>query len=348
MVDLPDTMQAMVLAEPGGRPELRTVAVPRPSGTEAIVAVAACGVGSTVADKLDRISEADLPRIPGHELVGTVVATGPDATTVTVGDRVVAYYYLHCGSCDRCRAGRQQFCRKDSRRIGEHLDGGFAPFVALPESNLVPVPYTSAVLPDVAATVACDALATPVHVCRRAEVAEGSRVLVVGAAGGVGMHLVQLAATLGAEVWGVDVGAAKQAALEDLGVHALDAERTDWARTVTGDMDVAVDFVGTDDSLAGAYGALTEGGILLRMVSYRPVSLSGIAQRLGAGERRFTGSTYCGRAEIGEALDLLGQHRIAPVVNAVTPLAELGELFTLLDEKALVGRAAVTFEGPES
>lgn len=339
---LPSEMDAMVLEEPGGTPTPHRVAVPPPYGTAVLVDVSACGVGSTVVDKLNRISTDELPRIPGHELVGTVAATGPEVTGVQTGDRVAAYYYLHCGTCEWCRVDRAPFCVRDGRRIGEHVDGGFAPYVTLPESTLIPIPFSRDQLSDVDATVACDALSTPLHVCARAEVDDGSRVLIVGAAGGVGIHLAQLVHMLGGEVVGIDLGPEKRAALEELGVDAIDASTNDWEEKLWGSVDVAVDFVGTDETLTGAYSALRAGGTLFRMVSYRNVTLPEIVSHLGAGERAFTGSTYCGKRHVKEALRLLAQQEITAVVNCVEALHNVNDVIDRLDRHELVGRAAVT------
>src|SRR5687767_11184592 len=86
---------------------LRTVPVPTPAPDELLVRVRACGVCRTDL----HVVEGDLPVhrpgvVPGHEVVGEVVATGPDAAGFSIGDRVgVAWLRRTCGTCPSCRRG---------------------------------------------------------------------------------------------------------------------------------------------------------------------------------------------------------------------------------------------------
>src|SRR2546425_5114593 len=137
-----------------------------------------------------------LPRIPGHEITGVVAEVGPGVTAVRPGDRVMAFFYLTCGRCEFCRAGRDSLCRDHQGNVGVHRDGGYAEFVALPEANVLPLPEG---VPFVEGTAIPDAIATPYHVCAsRARVHPGDRALVVGAGGGVGIHMLQMARPFGA------------------------------------------------------------------------------------------------------------------------------------------------------
>ena len=334
----PALMRAMVLEEVGGLPRLTQTPAPEAGPHEALVRVEACGVGLTVRDKFWRIGSDQLPRIPGHELAGIVVEVGPEVRDLSVGDRVVAYYYMYCGECHQCRRGRQNLCARDERRIGEHVDGGYADYVALPAKNLFRIPGD---VGSVEATVACDALATPVHVCNRAGVGRDSRVLVIGAAGGVGIHLVQVAKDRGADVLGVDIGSAKVRALEGLGVRAVDASAGDWTKAASDGVDLAVDFVGTAETFTRAYSALDQGGQLMRMVTYRDVSVAQLAPGIGVGERSISGSRYCTVDELGHALQLLAQRRVKAIVSAVEPMEGFKRVAAKLDDRTLIGRAAV-------
>src|SRR5881409_3408521 len=92
-------IRAQVLHEWGGRLRYETVGHPRVGATDALVRVEACGVGLTVLNYMNgnhsRRPE-DLPRIPGHEAVGTVVEVGAAVTTLSAGQRVMSYFYLFC------------------------------------------------------------------------------------------------------------------------------------------------------------------------------------------------------------------------------------------------------------
>src|SRR5919202_4014792 len=208
----------------GGEPELRTLADPAPGEGELLVRVEACGVGLTVLNCINGDlgdDPADLPRVPGHELVGTVVDTGPGVAPARTGERVMAYFYLFCGRCPRCLAGHESRCERLAGFVGVDRDGGYAELVTLPERNAIPLPPQ---IDPVSATVIPDAVATPVHVARRAGIEPGERVAVIGAGGGVGIHMVQVAAARGADVVGLEAEPRKLAFLrDDIGVGIADS-----------------------------------------------------------------------------------------------------------------------------
>src|SRR2546422_2963131 len=119
------------------------------------------------------------PRIPGHGAVGTVVEVGAAVTPLSAGQRVMSYFYLFCDDCDLCRLAHEPLCRRLRGQVGVAADGGYAEYLALPARNFLPVPEGVSV---VDATAIPDAIATPFHVSRRAAIAPGDTVLVVGAA----------------------------------------------------------------------------------------------------------------------------------------------------------------------
>lgn len=119
-------MIAMRLEQAGGR--LRPVEVdqPEPEGFDLLVKVAACGVCRTDLHIVDGELSAGLPIIPGHEVVGRVVATGGKVTEFAVGDRVgVAWLAYTCGKCAYCRAGRENLCDQPLF-TGFSRNGGYA------------------------------------------------------------------------------------------------------------------------------------------------------------------------------------------------------------------------------
>src|SRR5207302_9279290 len=129
----------------------------------------------------------NLPRVPGHELVGSIVEVGAGVDPARRGELVTAHFYLFCGRCQRCLAGREPVCDNLRGWVGVDRDGGYAELVSLPGRNAVELP---AGLDPILATTVADAMATPVHVCRRAGVQPGERLAVIAAGGGVGVHMV--------------------------------------------------------------------------------------------------------------------------------------------------------------
>lgn len=143
MKDLPETdrMQAMILESP--RAPLRGVRLPRPQPGEGqiLVRVCACAVCRTDLHVVDgELSQPRLPLVPGHEVVGRVVETGPHAERFKPGDRVgVPWLGWTCGACRYCRSGRENLC-ENARFTGYTLDGGYAEYMAADERFCFPIP----------------------------------------------------------------------------------------------------------------------------------------------------------------------------------------------------------------
>src|SRR5438105_2863874 len=259
----------------GGEVRIEEVRDPRPGEDEVLVSVAACGVGLTVLNCIrgDLGDDPDdLPRVPGHELVGTIVQTGPGVDPGRRGELVTAHFYLFCGRCARCLAAQEPTCENLRGWVGVDRDGGYAELVALPERNAVALP---AGLDPVLATTVSDAIATPVHVCRRAGVRPGDRLVVVAAGGGVGVHMVQVARVYGAEVVGLDVSAEKldylQRELDVPAVHSGDFGAVELPAAWGGRADVVVDLLGTAESLRWGVGHLGSSGRLVTLTTFRDV-----------------------------------------------------------------------------
>jgi D-arabinose 1-dehydrogenase-like Zn-dependent alcohol dehydrogenase len=247
-------MQGYRIHSWGGDPVWEEFGRPVPGHGEVLVEVEACGVGLTVLNYIrgDLASDPELlPRVPGHEIIGRVIDAGPGEATALVGERVAAYFYLVCGRCRPCLAQAEPRCEHLAGWVGVHRDGGYAPFAVLPAMNAVPIP---AHLGAAEATVIPDAVATALHVCtRRARIRPGERVAVVGAAGGVGIHAVQVARLCGGTVIGLDIGDAKLEALDALGIEPLesrdfDALTSSWRGRPA---DVIVDLLGSEGCSRG-------------------------------------------------------------------------------------------------
>ena len=203
------------LVEPCQPLQRFTDAARAPGAGEVVVAVAGCGLCHTDLGYIDGSvrPRADLPLVLGHEISGRVVEAGAGAHE-WVGRDVLVAAVIACGQCDMCAAGRGNVCRHQ-KMPGNDLDGGFATHVTVPASGLFAIDE----LPpgsDVAdLAVVADAVTTPLQAVRRAAVADGDLVVVIGT-GGVGTYAVQVAAASGGQVIAVDIDDAR---LEPMTTH---------------------------------------------------------------------------------------------------------------------------------
>jgi propanol-preferring alcohol dehydrogenase len=138
---IPETMHAMVLEQPGRPLEYKEMPVPVPSPDQILVKVHACGVCRTDLHVIDgELSEAKLPLIPGHEIVGSVVRKGANVESVHIGERIgVPWLGYTCGACRFCRDGRENLCDRPLF-TGYTIDGGYAQYTVADRRYCFPLP----------------------------------------------------------------------------------------------------------------------------------------------------------------------------------------------------------------
>lgn len=134
-------MRAMRLHAPGEPLRLEQVQLPRPREHELLLRVHACGVCRTDLHIVDgELPAAALPIIPGHEIVGTVLASGGAVTRFAPGDRVgVPWLGRTCGSCRYCRLGLENLCER-AQFTGYTIPGGYAECALADARYCLPIP----------------------------------------------------------------------------------------------------------------------------------------------------------------------------------------------------------------
>lgn len=255
-MSIPTAMKAW-RSDGGGHRALRldTVEVPTPGPHELLVRVRACGVCRTDL----HVTDGDLPAhrswiVPGHEVVGEVVAVGAQALGHAVGDRVgIAWLRETCGSCRWCRSGSENLC-PDSRYTGWDADGGYAEFATVPAAFAYALPPSGS---DVElAPLLCAGIIGYRALCR-ANVPPGGRLGIYGF--GASAHLTaQIALAQGAEVHVLtrDPGA-RRLALE---LGATSAGAADGRPPEL--LDAAILFAPAGELVPHALAALDQGGTL--------------------------------------------------------------------------------------
>jgi len=117
------------------------VRVPEPAADELLVRLAACGICRTDLHIIEgELPLRRVPIIPGHQAVGRVERVGPGVTRIRPGDRVgIAWLRRTCGTCEFCRAGRENLC-EGAEFTGYTADGGFAEYATVPEPFAYAIP----------------------------------------------------------------------------------------------------------------------------------------------------------------------------------------------------------------
>lgn len=336
--NIPNTMKAVVLTGHGGldRLEYRDVPVPAPAPGEVLLEVHACGMNNTdvwvregaygtdedpgaVASWRRGKPTLEFPRIQGADIVGVVVAAGEGVDPARIGERVMVDFSIYNNASDDEGLA-------DIDYIGHGRDGGYAEYCAVPAEN---AHRTTADITDAELATFCCAYLTGEHMLDRTRVAAGERVLVTGAAGGVGGGLIQLCRARGAVPYALS-STAKADAVRALGAEVVVCrDHGDWAQDLqallpAGTVDVVADVVGGPlfRSLinllrpegryitAGAFGgAVVE--MDLRTIYLKHLEIHGSSQGTRAAFRRLHGYIESGkiRPSLFATYPLSGFHR---------------------------------------
>lgn len=316
-MSLPDTMRAARLHRPRSADaaedvRIDEVPVPRPGFGDVLVRVRACGICASDLHVVAGVTPhgPDLPQILGHEPAGVVAAVGEGVDDWQVGDRVAWVMSRPCGTCEYCRAGRENLC-VTTAVAGVDVDGVQAEYAVADARLLVPLP---ADMPFDQAAIVTDAVATPYHALKRGGVGPDMTVAVFGL-GGLGMHAVQLAKLAGAAVVGVDIDEANLERALDWGAdEVVDGNAPGVARRIRelseGGVDRSFEFVGLADTVDQAVKALRPGG-RATIVGLGPQAIQTVPVALFvAQETELVGSFGYTQQDLGELYDLYEDGRL--------------------------------------
>jgi D-arabinose 1-dehydrogenase-like Zn-dependent alcohol dehydrogenase len=247
-------MRAVQLTHIGKALEHADVPIPEIGPSEVLIRVAAAGICHSDAHYRAGISKIDsLPLTLGHEIAGRVEEIGRDVTHVSAGDRVCIHYLIHCGTCEFCVRGLEQFCRS-GEMIGKHRDGGYAEFIKVPSANAFALPDE---IPFEAGAIMMCSSATALHALIKARLKPGESVAIFGF-GGLGFSALQLARAFDCgQIYVVETNPAKLASIRKLEAIAIDAKAGDPVeeiRDVTGGkgVDVSLELIGSGTTMRQA------------------------------------------------------------------------------------------------
>ena len=293
------------------------------AANDVVIEILYCGIcHSDLHFARDDWGMTNYPVVPGHEIVGRVIATGAEISKHKEGDTVaVGCMVDSCQHCDQCDAGEEQFCREgmtmtygspnpDAEGVTQ---GGFSKHIIVREEFVLSVP--SSLDPARAAPLLCAGITTysPLKACG---VKEGSRVAVVGL-GGLGHMAVKVAAAMGAHVTMVSRSPDKEKDAAALGADAflLSSDEDAMAKSA-GAFDVIIDTVPVAHDLNPYLPLLDIGGELSIVGQLGPVAETNTVPLI-FGKRRVSGSFIGGIAETQEMLDFCAEKDVLPDVEMI-------------------------------
>src|SRR5438105_9959299 len=247
-------MRAVRLVQIGAPLENAEFEVPEIGLSEVLIRVGATGICHSDAHYRAGISKIDnLPVTLGHEVAGRVEKIGSDVTNVAAGDRVCVHYLVHCGSCEFCGRGLEQFCHQ-GQMIGKHRDGGYAEFIKVPGGNALALPEEISF--EVGAIMMCSS-ATALHALNKARLKPGESVAIFGF-GGLGFSALQLARAFDCGgVYVVEINRVKLTSAAKLGAVAIGTKASDPAEqikeaTAGNGVDVSLELIGPAETMRQA------------------------------------------------------------------------------------------------
>ncbi|TAK56484.1 MAG: 6-hydroxycyclohex-1-ene-1-carbonyl-CoA dehydrogenase [Gammaproteobacteria bacterium] len=352
---IPDTIRTWQMTAPG---RLQRTEIPRPelAPGEALVEIRGCGVCHTdLSYFYDGVPTVDKPPLTlGHEIAGVIVAGDQPEL---IGAEVIIPAVLPCNDCEICRSGRGNRCLKQ-RMPGNSMGiwGGFASHIPVPARDLCRVPAGRQQPLEHLAVVA-DAIATPFHAAKRAGLQPDDRVVVIGAAGGVGSFMTQIAKGLGARaVIAIDLNEEKLALMCGYGADFTINPRgksakeikdliKDWCKTQGLPANFGWKIFEVTGSKAGqelALALLSFVGKLI-VVGYGTAETQYMLSRLMAFEADMIGVWGCRPMDYPEVLGMCLDGRIAlgPFVET-RPMSQIEQVFDEAHHGRLKKRVVLT------
>jgi D-arabinose 1-dehydrogenase-like Zn-dependent alcohol dehydrogenase len=337
------TMRVAQVSHPNGPLELVEREVPQPAAGQVRIKVQACGVcHSDSVTKQGLFPNIQYPRVPGHEVIGTVDAIGSGVAGWTAGQRVgVGWHGGNCGYCDACRRGDAFACETETLVTGVTSDGGYAEYMIAPATALARVPDD---LSSVEAAPLMCAGITTFNALRNSGARPGEVVAVLGL-GGLGHLGVQFAAKMGFQTIAIARGRDKAALAQQLGAHHyIDSRAEDPAAALQkfGGAKVILATATSGAAMNAVQGGLAVRGTLL--IVGVPDSLNIDPLPLIFGSRSVKG-WYSGTSIDSQQTLAFSALTGVRSMNEVYPLARAAEAYDRMMSGEARFRVVLTMEG---
>jgi NADPH2:quinone reductase len=288
-----------------------------------------------------------MPHILGSDISGIVVESGEHFDHLEEGTPVIIDPGVSCGTCEFCIRGEESLC-KSYGILGEHYPGGYAEHMAIDVRKVIPIPERSGLDFTEAAAVPLTFMTAWRMLVTKAKLRPGDNILIIGIGGGVALAAMQIAMVTGARVF---VTSSSNEKLErakkmgaDFGINYN--ETPDFHREVKRyteglGADVVLDSVG-EATWSKSLRSLRKGG---RLVTCGATSGPNAITNLNLvfwNQLEILGSTMASRAELNDALKLVWDRKLNPIVDRVLPLSKAKEAHELLEAGEQFGKIVLT------
>ena len=342
-------MKALILKGPNEPFIFEDVPDPIPQNGEAVAKVLACGSGLTIQHVKSGRTKVNFPIIIGHEITAEIVDLRGDCGELKVGMPVTAYFYLTCGHCKWCKINRETLCNNFKGYIGRQINGGYAEYISLPAKNFIPIPLSINYKENPIETgIISDAIATPLKVIKKARIGITDKVGVIGAGGGLGIHMLRMLNLYNVKTIAIETKQIKEKSCRDSGASEFINPNSNSKKEVIEDftnncgLDVVIDFVSSKSSLETGTELLGSGG--------RLVTLGGSGEffNIDSGnmllkEIEIIGSRYCSKQEVIDSLNLVSRGLITPLVTEKVSPYQANDLHERIEKGNVIGRAGIIF-----
>jgi len=349
-------MKSYDVCECGAPLRLMERPTPKPAGTEILLKVIAAGVCHSDLHIWDgyydlgggkRLKLSDrgvkLPLTMGHENVGEVVAVGPDAVGVKIGDRRLVHPWLGCGECAVCRRGDEQLCRTPFS-IGVFRSGGYADHLLVPHPRYLF--DIGGIAPEKAAPLACSGITTYGALKKVGPLLQEEPVVIIGA-GGLGLMCLALHRAMGGKAAiVVDIDPVKREAARRAGAQAvIDGNAADAAKEIIeatkGGAWAVIDLVGASRTVQLGIDSLVKGGKVI-VVGLFGGDIAVPTPSLPLRAMTIQGSYVGSLTEMAELLDLVRRKGAPDLPVATRPLAAVNDALNDLKAGKIIGRVVLT------
>ena len=342
-------MKALILKGPNEPFIFEDVPDPIPQNGEAVAKILACGSGLTIQHVKSGRTKVNFPIIIGHEITAEIIELRGDCGELKIGMPVTAYFYLTCGHCKWCKINRETLCDNFKGYIGRQINGGYAEYISLPAKNFIPIPLSIKYKENPIETgIISDAIATPLKVIKKARIGITDKVGVIGAGGGLGIHMLRMLNLYNVKTIAIETKQIKEKSCRDSGASEFINPNSNSKKEVIEDftnncgLDVVIDFVSSKSSLETGTELLGNGG--------RLVTLGGSGEffNIDSGnmllkEIEIIGSRYCSKQEVIDSLNLVSRGLITPLVTEKVSPYQANDLHERIEKGNIIGRAGIIF-----